>query len=42
VCVLRVTVSTGVDEIESGEEGGKIRAAGRGLVLFLLFDVVFD
>jgi hypothetical protein len=42
VCVLRVTVSAGVDEIESCEEGGQIRAAGRCLILFLLFDVVFD
>jgi hypothetical protein len=42
VCVLRMAVSTGVDEIESGEEGGQIGAAGWCLVLFLLLDVVFD
>jgi hypothetical protein len=42
VCVLRMAVSTGVDKIESGEEGGQIGAAGRCLVLFLLLDVVFD
>jgi hypothetical protein len=42
VFVLRMTGSTGVDEIEGGEEGGQIGAAGRSLVLFLFLDIVFD
>jgi hypothetical protein len=42
VFILRMTGSTGVDEIEGGEEGGQIGAAGWCLVLFLFLDVVFD
>jgi hypothetical protein len=40
--ILRMAVSAGVDEIEGGEEGGQIGAAGWSLVLFLFLDVVFD
>ena len=42
VCILRMAVSAGIDEIEGGEEGGQIRAAGWCLVLFLFLDVMFD
>jgi hypothetical protein len=42
MCVLRMAISTGVNEIEGGEEGGQIGAAGWCLVLLLFLDVVFN